>query len=146
MDHHHQRFERNTTNGYDVMNEIKAQVAIVTCANGGGRAHQEERVAIRGCGNDGRDSDRTSRTGTVFNNERLAEPIRQPFTDQARKNIGRPARGKPDDDADRSRWIIERRRRARCDRQYGGRQQFAKSSAGSSHGDPGANIETPGEL
>jgi hypothetical protein len=39
--------------------------------------------------------------GPVLDDERLAEPLRQPLTDQARENVVRPAGGKPDDDANR---------------------------------------------
>src|SRR6516162_1042461 len=124
MDHHDQRFERNATNGYNVTDEIKAKVAIVTCANDGGRAHQKERVADRGCGYERRYTDCTSRTRTVFNDERLAESTRQPFTDQTRENIRGPARRKSDYDAHRPRWIIERP----CRERYGGQAPAISSN------------------
>ena len=40
-------------------------------------------------------------TRPVFDDEWLAEPIRQPLTDQARENVGRAAGSHADDDAHR---------------------------------------------
>jgi len=39
--------------------------------------------------------------GAVLDDELLAEAIRQPLAHQARLDVGSPARGKADDDADR---------------------------------------------
>jgi hypothetical protein len=49
-------------------------------------------------------------TGTVLDDEWLAEPLRQPLCDQAREDVGRPASGKAIDDAHRPRRIGLRRR------------------------------------
>src|SRR5262249_14037677 len=71
----------------------------------------------------------------VLDDERLAEAIRQPLPDQARKEIGRPAGGKPDDDTDRPRRIGLRAGDPRQRRQCGStRGQAQKSSAGKMHG------------
>jgi len=60
----------------------------------------------------------------------LAEPLRQPLTDQARRDVTCAARGKANDDPHRPRRIRLRPRDARCGRQRGrARCEMQKISA-----------------
>jgi hypothetical protein len=66
----------------------------------------------------------------VFNDELLAEPLRQPLPDQAREDVGRVAGDETDDQSHRPRWIGLRPSEARQGRQRGSaRGQMQKFSA-----------------
>src|SRR4051812_34124215 len=73
-------------------------------------------------------------TRPVLDDERLAEVIRQPLTNQAREELGRAAGRKADDDAHWPRRIGLRPRNLRHGRQRGSAcGQMQKSSAGKFH-------------
>src|SRR5262249_41339292 len=73
----------------------------------------------------------------VFDDEWLAETLREPLTDQSRKNVGWAAGRKADHDADRSRRIDLRPREARHGRQRDcTRGQMQKFPAGKFHFEP----------
>src|SRR6266576_3346588 len=85
----------------------------------------------------------------IFNRSLLK--IRQPMTDQARKDVERAAGAKADDDAHRPRRIGLRTRNARKQRQRGGaRSQMQKlSSVGKyhfHHGLPSGSAHTAREI
>ena len=72
----------------------------------------------------------------VLDDEWLAEPLRQPLTDEASGDVGSATGGKADDDVHRPRRIGLRSCDARDDRQRGSaRGQMQKSSAGKFHRD-----------
>jgi len=64
--------------------------------------------------------------GPVVDDERLAESIRQPLTQQPRDDVGRAAGRKTDDDPHRPRRIDLRESKARDGRQRGTRGQMQK--------------------
>ena len=53
---------------------------------------REERIAVRARSHDRLGGDIGARARSVFDDEWLAEPLRQPLTDQARDDVGRAAR------------------------------------------------------
>ncbi len=66
---------------------------------------QEQRIAVRRRAHDRLGGDIAAGARPVFDDELLAEPLRQPLADQARDDVGRAAGGKADDDAHRPRRI-----------------------------------------
>ena len=58
-------------------------------------------MTIRGRLDDRLGGDITARAQPVFDDELLAKPLREPFTYQAREDIGRAASAKADDQAHR---------------------------------------------
>src|SRR6516165_5561841 len=95
---------------------------------------EEERVTIRRRAYDRLGGDIGGSTRPVFDEEWLAEPLRQPLRDQACDDVGRPASGVADDDAHRPRWIALRPSKARHGRQRGSaRCEMEKISAGKFH-------------
>src|SRR5262249_1352319 len=78
-----------------------------------------------------------SSTRPVFDDEWLAEPLRQPLRHHARGGVGIAARGKADNDAHRPHRIGLRPREARHRRQRGSaRCEMQKISAGKFHFEP----------
>src|SRR5712691_10123330 len=65
----------------------------------------EERVTVRGGTHDCLGADVTTRSRAVFDNELLAEPLRQPWSDESRGDVGAPTGCKTHDDTHRPRWI-----------------------------------------
>src|SRR5262245_8779108 len=61
------------------------------------RRDQEERVTVRICIHDRFGSDIGAGSWAVLDDEWLAEPLRQPLTHQARKEVGRTGRGRGND-------------------------------------------------
>src|SRR5262245_145956 len=73
----------------------------------------------------------------VVDNKLLAEPLRQPLSDQARRDVGRAGRRNWHDQTHRPRWIGLRPHYARYSRERGSaRGQMQKSSAGKFHFEP----------
>jgi hypothetical protein len=79
---------------------------------------QKERIAVRGRPHDRLRADIGGRTRPVLDDELLAEPLRQPLTDQSRNNVGATTGRVPDDDAD---WL----RRMAAARETAGRTTAA---------------------
>src|SRR5262249_46437300 len=69
---------------------------------------QKKRVTICGRSHDCLSADVGASTRAVLHHELLAEPLRQPLTDQARDNVGRTGRSERHDDANRPRRIVLR--------------------------------------
>ena len=82
----------------DVADEIEVELFIerrVDCIR---RADQEQRIAVRGRAHDRLGGDIAASARPVLDDERLAEPLRQPLTDQARERCRfAPPGGKADD-------------------------------------------------
>jgi hypothetical protein len=76
-------------------------------------------------------------TRPVLDDERLAEALRQPVTDQAREDVGPAASGKGGDHAHRPRGVDFRPSHARHSRQRGSaRGQMQELAAGKFHFEP----------
>jgi hypothetical protein len=77
-------------------------------------------LRLKDCWRDNRlDGDIGSRAWLVLNDERLAEPLREPLTNGTRGDVGRAASQETDNDAHRPRRIGLRPRDARDGRQRG---------------------------
>src|SRR5215469_7596667 len=95
------------------------------------RTDNEQRVAVRRCAHDRLGADVSASARPVVDDKLLAETLRQPLTDQARRDVTCAARGKADNDAHRPRRIGLRPRDARGRRERGSaRGQMQKLSAG----------------
>jgi hypothetical protein len=76
-------------------------------------AMEEQRVAVRGCADGCLDRDIAGCAGLVFDDDRLAETLRQPLGHDPRHGVSPAARRKPDDPAQRPCRVVERKRRSR---------------------------------
>src|SRR5262249_62054375 len=72
------------------------------------RGHQEKCVAVRWGTHDRFGADIGAATWAVFYDELLAEPPREPRSDEPRENVGQSAGGRGGDDAHRPRRIVLR--------------------------------------
>jgi hypothetical protein len=110
--------------------EIEIELVVECCVDRIAGIRQQERITVRGCTHDCLGGDIAARTCPVRDDERLAEPFRQPLTEQARGDVGSPASRKADDDAHGPRRIGLPEGKARDGRQRGSaRCQMQKISA-----------------
>src|SRR5215471_15514643 len=96
--------ERLATGG-DVPDEIEAEVFIERCVDRVEGARHQKRMAVRRRAHDRLGGDIAAGAGAVLDNERLAEPFRQPLADQPCNNVDVVACGEPDNDVHWSRRI-----------------------------------------
>ena len=89
----------------DVADEIEIEFVVERRVDRVAATDQEQRVAVRRRSYDDFGADITAGTRPVLDDEWLAEPLRQPLTDQAREDVGRAARGKADNHVHRPRRI-----------------------------------------
>ena len=80
----------------DITDKIVIELFVKRRVDRGGTADHEERIAVRRGAYDGLNTDIATASRTVLNEELLAEPLRQPLTDQARSDVVRPTGGKGD--------------------------------------------------
>src|SRR5262245_31296112 len=121
----------------DIADEIEVELLIKRRIDGVVRCGKEEGIAIWGSADDRLGAEIGASAGPVFDDERLAEPLRQPLADHARDDVSRAARGKWHDQTHRPRRIGLRPRETRHDRQRGGaRGQMQKSTTGKFHFEP----------
>ena len=78
----------------DVADEIEVELVVERRVDRVRRADQEERIAVRRRAHDRLGADIAAGTRAVFDDEWLAEPLRQPLSDQPRDNVGRAAGGR----------------------------------------------------
>ena len=87
-------------------------------------------MAVRGRAHDRLGGDIAAGAWAVLNNERLAEPLRQPLADQSRNNVDVVASGESDDDVHRPRRIALRPREPwQCRQRSSARGQMQKCAA-----------------
>src|SRR5215471_15312803 len=116
---------------FNITNEIEIKLGIERRVDSVRRRDEKECVAVGGRPYDRLRADIAAGARPVLDHELLAEPLRQPLTDQAGDNVDRSASGKADDDADRPRGIGLRPRDPRHGRERGStRCQMQKISAG----------------
>ena len=77
----------------DVADEIEIELVVERRVDRVRRSDQEERVAVRRRAHDRLGADIAAGARPVLDDELLAEPLRQPLTDQARDDVGRAAGG-----------------------------------------------------
>src|SRR5262249_10638710 len=100
-------------------------------------AHQEKCVAVRWGTHDRFGADIGAAPCTIFDDELLAEPLREPRSDEPRKNVGRAARSRRGDDTHRPRRIALRVSEPGHCRQRGSACcEMQKISAGKFHSEP----------
>ena len=137
IDHHDNGNAADARDRRDVADEIEIELVVERRVDRVRRSDQEERIAVRRRAHDRLGGDIAASARPVLDDELLAEPLRQPLTDQARDDVGRAAGGEADDDAHRPRRIGLRPRDARHGRQRGSaRGQMQKLSAGKFHRRP----------
>ena len=101
MDHHDEGTADEARDGRDVANEIEIEVVVKRRIDRVRRTDQEQRVTVRNCAHDRLGGDIAAGTRPVLDDEWLAEPLRQPLTDQTREDVVGAAGGKADDDTHR---------------------------------------------
>ena len=135
MDHHDKGAADEARDRRDVANEIEIELVVKRRIDRVRRTDQEERVAVRRRTHDRLGGDIAAGARPVLDDEWLAEPLRQPLTDQAREDVVRAAGGKADDDAHRPRRIGLRPSETRHGRERGSaRCQMQKLTARKFHG------------
>src|SRR5215831_14677657 len=78
----------------DIADEIEIELLIKRRIDGVVRCGNEEGIAIWGSADDRLGAEIGASAGPVFDDERLAEPLRQPLADHARNDVSRAARGR----------------------------------------------------
>ena len=105
MYHHDEGTADQARDRRDVANEIEIEFVVKRRIDRVRRTDQEQRVAVRSRAHDRLGGDIAACARPVLDDELLAEPLRQPLTDQTREDVVRAAGGKADDDAHRPRRI-----------------------------------------
>src|SRR5258705_167794 len=96
IEQHHVGHAGNASNRHDVMHEIEIELVV---ERGVGRVRvvdQEQRITVRGRIYDSLGGNIAARARPILNNEPLAEPLRQPLTDEARGDVVPTPRRKAD--------------------------------------------------
>jgi hypothetical protein len=127
----------NASDWRDIADEIVVELVVECCIDRVQTTDQEKRVAVCGRAHGGLGADIAAATRPVVDNKLLSEPLRQPLSDQARRDVGRAGRGEWHDQTHRPRRIGLRPRCARYSRERGStRYQMQKISAGKFHFEP----------
>ena len=105
MHHHDVWHAYDAGNRCDVAEKTEVEVRVERRVDRAHRADQQQRITIRGRAYDGLCPDIARTAGPVFNDELLAQTLRQPLTHQASQDVGRPTCSERHDDANRPRWI-----------------------------------------
>ena len=85
--HHNVGLAADGRDRRDVPDEIEIEFVVEQRAGYGRSADKQERITIRGRFHDRLSADSGARAGPIFDDERLAKPLRQPLTDQACHNV-----------------------------------------------------------
>src|SRR5262245_20123111 len=141
MDHRHVRNADDAGDRRDVADEVEIEFVVEGRIDQICPRDKEERVAVRRRAHDRFGADIAATAWPVIDHEWLAEPFRQPLTDEARENVLRAAGGYGDDQAHRPRRIGLRP----CDTRYcwqhgSARGQTQKLSTGKFHRSPSTVI------
>src|SRR4029453_11643819 len=103
MVHQDIRPAANASDRSDIADEIKVQLVVqrgVDCVR---RSAEEERVAVWWRTHDRLSAQIATCPAPILDEKWLAEPFREPLTDQTREDVCRAAGAKADDDAHRPR-------------------------------------------
>ncbi len=93
IDHHDVGHAHDARDRRDVGNEIEIELVVERCVDRVRRSHQQQRIAVRRRAHDRLGPDIAAGARPVLDDEWLAEPLRQPLTDEARDDVGRAAGG-----------------------------------------------------
>src|SRR5262249_13842024 len=129
IDHHHEGEVDDARNGGDVAEKTEFEFVVEGRVDRVRRTSDEERIAVRGRPHDRLDSDIVAATRAVFDDELLAQPPREPWSDEPRDNVGRTAGTRGGNDPYWPRRITLRPRDPRHGRGRA-RAQMQKLSAG----------------
>src|SRR6516225_5571838 len=129
----------------DIADEIVVELVVECRVDRIETTDQEKRVAVCGRANCGLGADIAAAARPVVDNELLAEPLRQPLSDQAREDVGRAGRGEWHDQTHRSRRIGLRP----CDARHCGQRgsaccEMQELAAGKFHSGPSAACDPMG--
>src|SRR6266516_7468652 len=105
IDHHNERKADDAGDGGDVAEKNEIEFVVESRVDRVRRTCDEERIAVRRRPHDRLGSDIVAATRAVFYDELLAEPLREPRSDEPRENVGRAGRSRGGDDAHRPRRI-----------------------------------------
>src|SRR5258708_13347439 len=135
MHHHHISYPRDAADRCDVSHEIEAEICVERGVDRIRGANLQAREAVGGCLHAGPGGDGAGGARSVLVYELLAQPLRQPLSHQACRDVGGSASRKADDNADRPRRIGLRPRYARYSRERGSTrcQMQELSSVGKFH-------------
>ncbi len=120
MHHHHISYPRDAADRCDVSHEIEAEICVERGVDRIRGANLQKRIAIGGCLHDRLGGDSAGSARSVLDYELLAQPVRQPLSHQACRDVGGSASRKADDNADRPRRIGLRPCYPRHGRERGG--------------------------
>src|SRR5262245_64373162 len=113
MDHQGVRHADDSGDRCDVADEIEVQLVVERRVDRVSRSVKQERVAVRRRAHDCFGPDIAATARPVVDDKWLAEPFRQPLTQEARNNVLRAYAGNGADDAYRPRGIRVRPGEAR---------------------------------
>src|SRR5262245_42062393 len=137
MDHRHVRHADDAGDRCDIADEIEIELVVEGRIDQICRRDKEERVAVRRRAHDRFGADIAATAWPVIDHEWLAEPLRQPWSDEARQDVLGAAGGNGDDQAHWPQRIRLRPSDARKDRECASTyRQTQKLSAGKFHFDP----------
>src|SRR5712671_3835505 len=125
----------DTRDQRDIADEIEVELVVQRRVNCVRRTAEEKRIAVWWRTHDRVSGQTAGSTPSIFDDEWLAEPFRQPLTHQTREDVKRAAGAKADDDAHRPARIGLRPRDTRHDRKRGrtGGKMQELSSVGKFH-------------
>src|SRR5882724_1512509 len=98
MDYHDKGTADQPGHGRNVSNEIELELFVQRGVDRVWRTDEEQRLAVRNCVHDRLGRDIAAGARPVLDDEWLAEPLRQPLSDQTREDVIRAAGGKADND------------------------------------------------
>src|SRR5215470_13901730 len=127
----------NASDWRDIADEIVVELVVECCIDRVQTTDQEKRVAVRGRAHGGLGADIAAATRPAVDNKLLSEPLRQPLSDQARRDVGRSGGRDRHDQTHRPCRIGLRASDAGAGRQRGSAcGQMQKLTAGKFHFEP----------
>src|SRR5438046_3089691 len=138
IDHHDEREADDPRDSGDVAEKNEIEFVVEDRIDRVRRTYDQERIAVRRRPHDRLGANIVAATRAVFDDELLAEPLREPWSDEPRDNVGRAAGGRGGNDAYWPRRISLRPSEPRSGRQRGSpRGQMQKlPSVGKFHLEP----------
>ena len=121
----------------DIADEIEIELVVKRRVDRARRAEEAQRITVRSRAHDCLSADIAAGAGTIFNDELLTQPLRQPLPHEPRSNVGRTSGSERHDQAHRPRRIGLCQYDPRRNRQRGSScGQMQECAAGKFHGVP----------